>query len=191
MSSDRVYTVFAVAFFYLILEYIQVKFLFFIYINKNTAIFYAPAAVSIFSILIAPYYSSFGILIGGLCAIYFADQNMDLIALTTKAGFPALGCVATAFIVTRCNSKLSTITKPKSNLAELDAFDVLLVCIVYAATTNIFTGVYFSEILNQPQINWVFMVRVFGNIVGAFLIFIAINIGYSAYRILTGQIEKF
>lgn len=181
MNKEKIYTVIIIAVLLIIAQYIQTNVLSSVLIAPSTSLFYVPAAIAILATIIAPYYSAVGILVGQTAAILLIVPNNSLGSSLTKALLMALGGITTAKLLIMFNPKFRNIDRPKANLSGLDAYDIMLACFIYAVVSNIFFRIYFLHYLDYSQSYTMLCLRIFGDFTGAFLIFIGLNIGYSAY----------
>lgn len=184
MRLGRLYSILIFSVLFVVSQYIQFSFLSSYRIGLNSAAFYIPASVALFSILIINYYSAISLLLGATIANYYILPDNDLMMAVTKGSIYAAGCFLTALILDKVIPKFNGFTRPKADLNHLDAYDVMIVCVIYSVITNLIFRTYFVYILEIAQPVDKFLLRIFGDFSGAFMVFIGFNICFVIFKYL-------
>ena len=144
--------------------------------------FFIPSSVRLFGVLLLGYRTGIGIALGGLM-FAFGINNLgqtveQSLSVSVQAG---LCCSASLLVFAMVSDKVSGLREPLIAFGEINAFDVLLLCLIQSLlNSGLATLVYYllpgqlaPVTLNQLAI--MFM----GDLSGAFLVFVFLNLATS------------
>lgn len=167
---------------YVLALYIQFQYLTFFNTTLQTAIFFIPAAIRVFSVIVFGYWAGLGIAIGTF--IHDSIFNLAGITLTEMIGIAAeQGLVVTSslFVWALISRKIKGLRSPEIDFDRIDAFDVLLMCVIQAVINSTAGHLFFawSPTIKQSFDPYYYAVMLVGDITGAFFMFIISNLVFS------------
>ncbi len=160
----------------------QSKYLGFLSINDRVSIFYIPAAVITISSLSLGYMAAPGIFLGALIINFSLYPTMDAYANILISCVPALVSALTIAVMTIGNTKIRDFLRPGMGYTQIDAIDILYFCILHSIlNTSIHQLLFFFKAEYGVQFDmFSLMSMMLGDLSGSFLIFILLNIGFTA-----------
>jgi hypothetical protein len=167
---------------YIFALYIQFQHLVIFNTTPQTSIFFIPAAVRVFSVIIFGYWAGLGIALGTL--IHDSIFNVSGINVYEMVGIALEqgGVVASSLFVWALTSKkIKGLWSPEINFDSIDALDVLTMCIIQAVINSTAGHIFFalSPTVHQQFIPYYYLVMLVGDITGAFFVFISANLIFS------------
>jgi hypothetical protein len=177
---------------YVLALYVQFQYLTLFNTTLQTAIFFIPAAVRIFSVIVFGYWAGLGIALGTI--IHDSIFNIAGITLQEMLGIAAeQGLVVTSslFIWALISKKISGLKNPEIDFDRIDAFDVLAMCVVQAIINSTAGHLFFawSPTIRQQFDPYYYAVMLIGDITGAFFVFIVANVVFSIL-LRTGVVQS-
>jgi hypothetical protein len=172
--------------------YVQFQYLTLFNTTLQTAIFFIPAAVRVFSVIVFGYWAGLGIALGTI--IHDSIFNIAGITLQEMLGIAAeQGLVVTSslFIWALISKKISGLKNPEIDFDRIDAFDVLAMCVVQAIINSTAGHLFFawSPTIRQQFDPYYYAVMLIGDITGAFFVFIVANVVFSIL-LRTGVVQS-
>ena len=172
--------------------YVQFQYLTLFNTTLQTAIFFIPAAVRVFSVIVFGYWAGLGIALGTI--IHDSIFNIAGITLQEMLGIAAeQGLVVTSslFIWALISKKISGLKNPEIDFDRIDAFDVLAMCVVQAIINSTAGHLFFawSPTIRQQFDPFYYAVMLIGDITGAFFVFIVANVVFSIL-LRTGVVQS-
>ena len=160
----------------------QSKYLGFLSINDRVSIFYIPAAVITISSLSLGYMAAPGIFLGALIINFSLYPTMDAYANILISCVPALVSALTIAVMTIGNTKIRDFLRPGMAYTQIDAIDILYFCILHSIlNTSIHQLLFFVKTEYGVQFDmFSLMSMMLGDLSGSFLVFILLNIGFTA-----------
>ena len=167
---------------YVLALYIQFQYLTIFNTTLQTAIFFIPAAVRVFSVIVFGYWAGLGIAIGTF--IHDSIFNLAGITLAEMLGIAVeQGLVVTSslFVWALISRKITGLRSPEIDFDRIDAFDVLLMCVIQAVINSTAGHLFFawSPTIKQSFDPYYYAVMLVGDITGAFFVFIISNLAFS------------
>ena len=167
---------------YVLALYIQFQYLTIFNTTLQTAIFFIPAAVRVFSVIVFGYWAGLGIAIGTF--IHDSIFNLAEISLAEMLGIAVeQGLVVTSslFVWALISRKITGLRSPEIDFDRIDAFDVLLMCVIQAVINSTAGHLFFawSPTIKQHFDPYYYAVMLVGDITGAFFVFIISNLAFS------------
>ena len=177
---------------YVLALYVQFQYLTLFNTTLQTAIFFIPAAVRVFSVIVFGYWAGLGIALGTI--IHDSIFNIAGITLQEMLGIAAeQGLVVTSslFIWALISKKISGLKNPEIDFDRIDAFDVLAMCVVQAIINSTAGHLFFawSPTIRQQFDPYYYAVMLIGDITGAFFVFIVANVVFSIL-LRTGVVQS-
>lgn len=177
---------------YVLALYVQFQYLTLFNATLQTAIFFIPAAVRVFSVIVFGYWAGLGIALGTI--IHDSIFNIAGITLQEMLGIAAeQGLVVTSslFIWALISKKISGLKNPEIDIDRIDAFDVLAMCVVQAIINSTAGHLFFawSPTIRQQFDPYYYAVMLIGDITGAFFVFIVANVVFSIL-LRTGVVQS-
>ena len=177
---------------YVLALYVQFQYLTLFNTTLQTAIFFIPAAVRVFSVIVFGYWAGLGIALGTI--IHDSIFNIAGITLQEMLGIAAeQGLVVTSslFIWALISKKISGLKNPEIDIDRIDAFDVLAMCVVQAIINSTAGHLFFawSPTIRQQFDPYYYAVMLIGDITGAFFVFIVANVVFSIL-LRTGVVQS-
>jgi hypothetical protein len=156
------------------------------------SVLFIPAAVRVFSVMLFGYWAGFGIALGVFLHDYYIHpvQNTQLEMFVSVLQQGA-GASFSLLIWAMISKKVSGITNPNINFADIDAFDVLQMCLIQAIVNSTTAHAYYiwSSTINHHFDIYYYAVMLVGDLTGAFLFFIMANLIFSLL-LRTGFISR-
>lgn len=151
--------------------------------HDRASVFFAPAAVRLMCTLIYGYRACFGITLGTLAFYHlFNDTGLENeIEFFLVASHSGLACGIALMVWAMQSSKVSGVRNPKIAFRSINALDVFQFSLIQATIDTILSHtlfLMFPNIMPDQSIYWV-MVTFVGDLTGAYLIFILLNLSYS------------
>ena len=175
----------AIAFIHAVVRYVQTEYL---VVFNNTplfSVFYLPAAVRVFSAMLFGYRAALGIALGLLIEITFLHPvdltGLEIIVRISQTG---LGVCISLMLWTLLSKKVTGLANPRVNFAEIDAFDVLLMCLLQAVANSTTAHLFYvwSPSINHHFDFYYYVVMLVGDLTGSFFFFIIANIAFSMLK---------
>jgi hypothetical protein len=163
-----------------IFVFIQFEYLNIFNNTPQMAVFFIPAAVRVFSVIIFGYWAGLGVLLGTLIHDLYLHptlltNNEILFAICQQGVAVSLSLLVWALI----SRKITGLNNPTINFSQIDAFDILQMCVIQALL-NIF---YISSPSINMNFDWYnYAVMLVGDLTGAFFIFIIANVMFSLLK---------
>ena len=155
-------------------------------VNSRVSIFYIPAAVITIASLTLGYRAAIGIFLGGLVINFWLYPHVSPVSNILISLVPALVCALTIFIMRIANGKLGIFLRPGMGYTDIDAIDVLYFCILHSVlNTSIHQFIYYcnSEYDAKSDV-YNFFSMMLGDLTGSFLVFVLLNLGFTALKIM-------
>jgi hypothetical protein len=151
--------------------------------HERASVFFAPAAVRLMCTLIYGYRACFGITFGTLAFYHLFDDTGldDEIEFFLVASHSGLACGLALMVWAMLSPKIDGIRDPKVAFKSINALDVFQFSILQATIDTIITHTLFwlnPNIMPEESIYWV-LVTFIGDLTGAYLVFIMLNLCYS------------
>ena len=177
---------------YVLALYVQFQYLTLFNATLQTAIFFIPAAVRVFSVIVFGYWAGLGIALGTI--IHDSIFNIAGITLQEMLGIAAeQGLVVTSslFIWALISKKISGLKNPEIDIDRIDAFDVLAMCVVQAIINSTAGHLFFAwpPTIRQQFDPYYYAVMLIGDNTGAFFVFIVANVVFSIL-LRTGVVQS-
>ena len=141
--------------------------------------FFIPSSVRLFGVLLLGYRTGFGIVLGGLM-FAFGINNLGQTAeqsliVSTQAG---LTCSASLLIWALFSDKVSGLRSPSIAFGAINAFDILSLCMIQSLLNSGMACMIYYVLPGQLQpVTLHQMATMFiGDLTGAFLVFVFLNI---------------
>ena len=168
---------------YVLALYIQFQHLTIFNTNLQTAIFFIPAAVRVFSVIVFGYWAGLGIAVGTL--IHDSIFNVAGITSLEMGGIAAeQGLVVSSSLLVWAlvSKKVSGLGAPEIDFDRIDALDVLVMCLIQAVINSTAGHIFFawSPTIQQQFDPYYYAVMLVGDVTGAFFVFITANLVFSA-----------
>ncbi len=151
-------------------------------ITSRTAVFFVPAAARVFCTLIFGYWAGLGIAIGTLLNSLIATDNLEnwyyLAMLAISVGS---GCSLSLMFWALVSRRVSGVLSPQIDYFSITWRDILGFSVIQALLNSSFTHMLFYLFPDYQLDVSIYLLAVMfvGDLSGAFLIFVASNIGYS------------
>ena len=168
-----------------IFVFIQFEYLNIFNNTPQMAVFFIPAAVRVFSVIIFGYWAGFGIALGVLLHdLYLHPLTLSLTETLFSVSQQGIAVSLSLLLWALISRKITGLNNPNINFSQIDAFDILQMCVIQALLNSTTAHIYF---ILAPNINWEFdwyyyAVMLVGDLTGAFLIFIIANIIFSLLK---------
>ena len=149
------------------------------------AVFFIPAAVRVFSVIIFGYLAGFGIALGVLIHdLYLHPLPHSLAEILFSVSQQGIAVSVSLLIWALISRKITGLNNPTINFSQIDAFDILQMCIIQALLNSTTAHIFY---MSSPSINMNFdyynyAVMFVGDLTGAFFIFIIANIMFSLLK---------
>jgi len=146
-------------------------------------LFYVPAMVVVLSMLIFSYRALFGVFLGMCVSNIVTFQPVGFYQLLGMSLVPALAGAAALYISVRTNKNIRNFLGPAPLASAIDALDIFYICAIYATINSLIPlacRLFVSEI-GLPVSLIQLAGTIFGNLSGAFLGFVCVNVGYSLF----------
>ena len=168
---------------------LQSKYLPFLSINDRVSIFYIPAAVITLGSLSLGYLAALGIFLGELIINFSLYPKLDVYANVLISCVPACVCVLTIVLMTVSNKKIKAFMSPEMAYTQIDAIDIFYFCSIHSIlNTFIHQFLFFLNTEYGVQFDvYALLSMMLGDLSGSFLIFILLNIGFTAL----GKIRRY
>ena len=180
---DWVFVQLIIAASYVLALYIQFQHLTLFNTTLQTAIFFIPAAVRVFSVIVFGYGAGLGIGLG----TFIHDSVFNLAGLTSTemvgiAVEQGLVVSSSLFVWALISKKILGLRSPEIDFDRIDAFDVLFMCVIQAIINSTAGHLFFawSPTIKQEFDLYYYAVMLIGDITGAFFVFILANLIFSA-----------
>ena len=151
--------------------------------HERVSIFFFPAAVRLMCTLIYGYRAGIGIALGAEAFYHlFDDTGLDneteYILVAASSG---LACALALLVWAGFSKKVLGIRNPKVAFKSINALDVFQFCLIQAIIDTVISHTVFILYPNiMPDQSFYWMVMTFvGNLTGAYLAFISLNLMYS------------
>ena len=167
---------------YVLALYIQFQHLTLFNTTLQTAIFFIPAAVRVFSVIVFGYWAGLGIGLGTLIHDHIFNlagiTYSEMIGIAIEQG---LVVTSSLFVWALVSKKITGLRSPEIDFDRIDAFDVLLMCVIQAVINSTAGHLFYawSPTIKQSFDPYYYAVMLTGDITGAFFIFILANLGFS------------
>lgn len=160
-------------------------------ITSRTAVFFIPAAARVFCTLIFGYWAGIGIALGTLFNAVIEPNNKEnleyLVLLAVSAG---LACSLSLFLWALVSRRVHGVLAPEIDFFSITWRDILGFSVIQALLNSSFSHVLFFMFPDyQLDVSAYLLAVMFGgDLTGAFLVFIAGNLGFSLWlRTRTGR----
>lgn len=151
--------------------------------HERVSVFFFPAAVRMMCTMIYGYRAGIGITLGALLFYcVFDDTGLDnkteymLVAVNS-----GLACSLALFVWAGFSKKILGLRNPRVAFKSINALDVFQFCLIQAIIDTMISHTVFMLYPNiMPDQSFYWMVMTFvGNLTGAYLVFISLNLTYS------------
>ena len=182
---DNITGVCVIALAYVLSRFIQSEFLSSTQYNDFIAVFYIPAAVRVFASLVFGYWAAAGIALGLLLDIfYFHPEQFILEEFIFRIFQASFSLILSLLIWAKFSSKATCLYNPVINFPDIDAFDILQICLIEAVINSMTAHIFY---IWSPSVHlqfdlYYFAVMLVGDLTGSFLIFILANIIFSVFK---------
>lgn len=152
-------------------------------INSHIAFFSLPAAVMTLAALVTPFIAMPGLFIGNLVVNYIYDTGPNQLDLITQSLIPVLAIAIVLVTTFRLCPPFREFHQSDDRLSRIDAIDIFYFCVLYAVVDGILwkLAIGFELIDQDPFPVAMIGIKMFGNLTGSFLVFVAINLMFSLY----------
>ena len=162
--------------------YVQFQHLTLFNTTLQTSIFFLPAAVRVFSVIVFGYWAGLGIALGTL--VHDSIFNVAGLTPLEMAGIAAeqgLVVSSSLFVWALVCRKVTGLRAPEIDFERINAFDVLAMCLIQAVINSTAGHVFFawSPTVHQQFDPYYYAVMLVGDITGAFFVFITANLVFS------------
>ena len=167
---------------YVFTLYLQFQHLTLFNTTLQTSIFFIPAAVRVFSVIVFGYWAGLGIGIGTLVHdSIFNMAGLTILEMIGIAAEQAFVVTTSLFVWSLISRKITGLWSPRIDFDRIDAFDVLLMCLIQAIINSTSGHVFFaiSPTIHQQFDAYFYAVMLIGDITGAFFVFIMVNLVFS------------
>lgn len=182
---EVLYQIGVIAIIHALALYVQFHYLNLFNTTMQTSIVFIPAAVRVISVLVVGYPAALGIVLG----VLIHDGLFNLIGFTgfEMAGMAAeqgLVVASSLFVWALVSHKVTGLKSPQIDYSAINAFDVLIICIIQAVINTVCGHLFFAWSPTVQQIfdPYLFAVMLLGDVVGAFFIFILANLLFTLFR---------
>jgi len=168
-----------------IFDFIQFEYLNIFNNTPQMAVFFIPAAVRVFSVIIFGYWAGLGVLLGTLIHdLYLHPLPHSLAEILFSVSQQGIAVSVSLLIWAMLSNKVSCLLKPQIDFKSINAFDVLQMCCIQALMNSTTAHIFY---ISSPSINMNFdwynyAVMFVGDLTGAFFIFIIANIMFSLLK---------
>ena len=146
------------------------------------SVLFIPAAVRVFSVILFGYWAGLGIALGVFLHDFYIHpvQNTQfemLVSILQQGAGASFSLLIWAMI----SKKVSGFANPNINFSDIDAFDVLQMCLIQAVVNSTTAHAYYiwSSTINHQFDIYYYAVMLVGDLTGAFFVFIIANIAFS------------
>ena len=151
--------------------------------HERAALFFAPAAVRLMCTLIYGYRACLGITFGSLIFYcLFDDTGLDdEFEFFMVASHSGLACGLALMVWAMLSRKVAGIRNPKVAFKSINALDVFQFSVILAIVDTVISHtlfIFFPNTMPDQSVYWV-LVTFIGDLSGAYLIFILLNLCYS------------
>jgi|APCry1669189000_1035189.scaffolds.fasta_scaffold17795_3 hypothetical protein len=163
-------------------RYVQTEYLIIFNQTPLVAVFYLPAAVRVFSAIILGYWAAPGIALGLLIEItYLHPQTFTDFEIVIRIAQTGLGVCLSLLFWALISKKVTGIANPIIDFANIDAFDVLQMCLIQAVVNSTTAHLFYiwSPTIDHHFDLYYYLVMLVGDLTGAFFVFIIANIAFS------------
>ena len=149
------------------------------------AVFFIPAAVRVFSVIIFGYWAGLGIALGTLIHDFYLHTLPRTFYETLFSATQQGAAVSVSLLIwALLSNKVSCLLNPQIDFKRINAFDVLQMCCIQALMNSTTAHIFY---ISSPSINMNFdwynyAVMFVGDLTGAFFIFIIANIMFSLLK---------
>ena len=168
-----------------IFVFIQFEYLNIFNNTPQMAVFFIPAAVRVFSVIIFGYLAGFGIALGVLIHdLYLHPLPHSLAEILFSVSQQGIAVSVSLLIWAMLSNKVSCLLKPQIDFKSINAFDILQMCVIQALLNSTTAHIFY---ISSPSINMNFdwynyAVMFVGDLTGAFFIFIIANMMFSLLK---------
>jgi hypothetical protein len=153
-------------------------------LDPRISLFYIPAGVISMSALVSPKAAPVGIFIGALIATRMYHPMPDFSADIPLVAIHSVAAFMAVVILYRLKSSLDDLFRDDRGLPDIDGIDVFYFCCIYGIIN---TSLYQILFWFNPHYAVIFSIVTtigmwFGDLTGSFLVFVALNLGYTALR---------
>ena len=162
--------------------YIQFQHLTTLNTTLQTSIFFLPAAVRVFSVMLFGYWAGLGIAVGTLIHdIVFNISSITPVEMIVIAAEQGLVVSSSLFVWALYSSKVSGLRAPEIDFVRINALDVLAMCCIQALINSTAGHIYYawSPTIHQQFDPYYYAVMLVGDVTGAFFVFITANLVFS------------
>ena len=149
----------------------------------HLCLFYVPAMVVVLSMLIFSYRALIAVFLGMCVSNIVTFQPVGFYQLLGMSLVPVLAGAAALYISVHTNKNIRNFLGPAPLASEIDALDIFYICAIYAtinALIPLACGLFVSD--TDLPISFIDLAgTIFGNLSGAFLGFVCVNVGYSLF----------
>ena len=177
-----IFTQSAIALCYTVTVYIQFQHLTILNTTLQTSIFFLPAAVRVFSVMLFGYWAGLGIAVGTLIHdVIFNVAGITFLEMIIMAAEQGLVVSSSLFVWALYSSKVSGLRAPEIDFVRIDALDVLAMCCIQALINSTAGHIYYawSPTIHQQFDPYYYAVMLVGDVTGAFFVFITANLVFS------------
>ncbi len=153
--------------------------------TPQMSVFYVPAAVRVFSVIIFGYWAGLGIAIGVLLLTIVAPvQPLDLDEILLNMIQQGGGASLSLLVWASTSDKVSCLSNTQIDFGRINALDVFQMCLIQAVINSATAHMFY---IWSPSIHldfdWhYYAVMLVGDLTGAFLVFIIANIIFSVLK---------
>ena len=149
------------------------------------AVFFIPAAVRVFSVIIFGYWAGLGIALGTLIHDFYLHPLPQTLSETLFSATQQGAAVTVSLLIwALLSNKVSCLLNPQIDFKRINAFDVLHMCCIQALVNSTTAHIFYiwSPSIHL-QFDWYYYaVMLVGDLTGAFFIFIIANIMFSLLK---------
>lgn len=151
--------------------------------HERASVFFFPAAVRLMCTMIYGYRAGIGITLGALTFYHVfddtgLDNEVEYFLVATHSG---LACAVALLIWASMSPKVEGIRNPKVAFRSINALDVFQFTLIQAVVDTVISHTLFRlypNIMPDESAYWV-LITFIGNLTGAYLVFISLNLFYS------------
>lgn len=179
---DWVVVQLGIVFVYLLTTYIQFHHLGMFNTTTFASVFFLPAAVRVFSVILFGYWAGIGIAIGTVIhVLHFNNVGFTPVEIAAVAIEQGLMVAASLFVWALVSPKVRGLREPEIDFRSITAFDILALCLIQAVINSVAGHLFLSwaPTVQQGFDPYQFAVMLVGDITGAFFVFIFSNLVFS------------
>ena len=152
-------------------------------LGPRSSLFYLPAAVVVLGSLVTPLASMAAIFLGNFAFQSVLDAQGNDIDIMFNSLIPVIASGLAVLMTVYINPRFRDFHSPQNRFSQIDAIDIFYFCVIYA-TFNVCLSEALVYIQDHGQMNIIpsqIFAMAFGDLTGSFLVFIGLNLSFSAF----------